>query len=135
MKRTFWILAAFSVLGCSDPAIPVPVEFEIARGHEPPHVDTVMSVEFDGAHIVIEGMIWRFCEDFSAVASQWTDSPRSVVTLYVQSGPASGVCVDQSQIHQYTASIEVQPRTATGITAWQVRVYHRGKRIPVPPWN
>ena len=135
MKRTFCILAAFSVLGCDDPAIRVPVEFEAARGRDLPNVETVMSVGFDGVHVAIEGMLRHYCEDFSAVASQWTDDPRSVVTLYVQSKPSTGVCNDHSSRYRYTASIEVQQPVTASLTAWEVRVYHRGTRLPVPPWG
>jgi hypothetical protein len=135
MKRPFLILAALSVIGCDDPPIPVPVEFEAGRWPEPPSVDTVMSVGLDGAQVEVEGRLWHYCEDFSAVAAQSIDNQRSVVTLYVKSEPATGACFDQSQIYRYNATIEVQHPVATGPIVWIIRVYHRGVRIPVPPWD
>ena len=47
--------------------------------------------------------------------------------------PEGTVCNSVTVALPYTASIQVQPFVAIDRSAWDVRVYHRGKPLPVPP--
>ena len=145
IRSPLCILAAFSVLGCDDPAIPVPVEFEIAEAvGRTPGVDSVTSTLFVGEDLVVGGVIWFHCERFSAVASEWNGDRRATVTLFVESEPNTDErCYTSAYLRpptswrplRYTATIQVEQPVTASLIAWEVRVYHRGTRLPVPPWG